>query len=146
MNVTQFFSSLEQEEIIAAIAEAEKNTSGEIRLHLENYCLGNALKRATKMFQRIGMQQTAQHNGVLFYLAVKSRKLAIVGDSGIHENVQQLFWDELRTNMLKQFAENRYKEGLISGILATGEKLKEYYPYQKDDKNELSDEISFGKH
>jgi uncharacterized membrane protein len=146
MNVTQFFSSLEQEEIIAAIAEAEKNTSGEIRLHLENYCLGNALKRATKMFQRIGMQQTAQHNGVLFYLAVKSRKLAIVGDSGIHENVQQIFWDELKTNMLKQFAENRYKEGLISGILATGEKLKEHYPYQKDDKNELSDEISFGKH
>jgi len=146
MDVTDFFSLQQQGEIMDAIAEAEKNTSGEIRVHLENYCFGNTLKRATKIFKKLGMANTAQHNGVLFYLAVKSRKLAIVGDSAIHEHVKQQFWDELRSGMLDMFAEDHYKEGLVSGILSAGQKLKEHFPYQSDDVNELPDEISFGKH
>jgi uncharacterized membrane protein len=145
MDVTDFFSLLDREEIKQAIAEAELNTSGEIRVHLETYCRGNVLKRATKLFGQLEMHKTEQRNGVLFYLAVKSRKLAIVGDEGIHQHVQQLFWDELKNSMLKLFAQDRFKEGLISGILATGEKLKEHFPHQEDDVNELSDEISFGK-
>jgi uncharacterized membrane protein len=146
MDVTDFFSLHQQGEILDAIAEAEKNTSGEIRVHLENYCFGNSLKRATKVFKKLGMANTEQHNGVLFYLAVKSKKLAIVGDSGIHEHVKQQFWDDLRSSMLDMFAEDHYKEGLVSGILSTGQKLKEYFPYQSDDVNELPDEISFGRH
>lgn len=146
MDVTDFFSLQQKGEIMDAIAEAEKNTSGEIRVHLENYCFGNTLKRATKVFKKLGMANTAQHNGVLFYLAVKSKKLAIVGDSAIHEHVKQQFWDELRSGMLDMFAEDHFKEGLVSGILSAGQKLKEHFPYQSDDVNELPDEISFGKH
>ncbi len=146
MDVTDFFSLQQKGEIMDAIAEAEKNTSGEIRVHLENYCFGNTLKRATKVFKKLGMAKTAQHNGVLFYLAVKSKKLAIVGDSAIHEHVKQQFWDELRSGMLDMFAEDHFKEGLVSGILSAGQKLKEHFPYQSDDVNELPDEISFGKH
>lgn len=146
MDVTDFFSLQQKGEIMDAIAEAEKNTSGEIRVHLENYCFGNTLKRATKIFKKLGMANTAQHNGVLFYLAVKSKKLAIVGDSAIHEHVKQQFWDELRSGMLDMFAEDHFKEGLVSGILSAGQKLKEHFPYQSDDVNELPDEISFGKH
>ncbi|MBP1640209.1 MAG: hypothetical protein H6Q17_1792 [Bacteroidetes bacterium] len=146
MDVTDFFSLQQKGEIMDAIAEAEKNTSGEIRVHLENYCFGNTLKRATKVFKKLGMANTAQHNGVLFYLAVKSKKLAIVGDSAIHEHVKQQFWDELRSGMLDMFAEDHFKEGLVSGILSAGQKLKEHFPYQSDDVNELPDEISFGKY
>jgi uncharacterized membrane protein len=146
MDVTDFFSLQQKGEIMDAIAEAEKNTSGEIRVHLENYCFGNTLKRATKVFKKLGMAKTAQHNGVLFYLAVKSKKLAIVGDSAIHEHVKQQFWDELRSGMLDMFAEDHFKEGLVSGILSAGQKLKEHFPYQSDDVNELPDEISFGKY
>ena len=145
MDVTQFFSPSEQDEIKIAIAQAELNTSGEIRVHLENYCFGKTLKRASKIFRQLRMRETEKQNGVLFYLAVKNRKLAIIGDEGIHLNVKQTFWDEMNVNMLKLFAENKFKEGLIFGILATGEKLKEYFPHDEDDVNELPDEISFGK-
>jgi len=145
MDVTQFFSPSEQDEIKIAIAQAELNTSGEIRVHLENYCFGKTLKRASKVFKQLRMRETEKQNGVLFYLAVKNRKLAIIGDEGIHLNVKQTFWDEMNVNMLKLFAENKFKEGLIFGILATGEKLKEYFPHDEDDVNELPDEISFGK-
>jgi len=145
MDVTQFFSPSEQDEIKIAIAQAELNTSGEIRVHLENYCFGKTLKRASKIFKQLRMRETEKQNGVLFYLAVKNRKLAIIGDEGIHLNVKQTFWDEMNVNMLKLFAENKFKEGLIFGILATGEKLKEYFPHDEDDVNELPDEISFGK-
>jgi uncharacterized membrane protein len=145
MNVTKFFSPAEQEEIKHAIVRAESYTSGEIRVHLENYCLGNPFKRALKVFNRLKMNQTEQRNGVLFYVAVKSRKLAIVGDEGIHQHVKQSFWDEQRSEILQMFADNHFKEGLIAGILATGEKLKKHFPHQDDDKNELSDDLSFGK-
>jgi len=142
---TQFFTPEEQQEIVAAIANAELNTSGEIRVRIETYCLGNVLRRATKLFRRLEMYKTAQQNGVLFYAAIKSRKLAIVGDEGIHRRVEQVFWNELTGKILEYFAQNQYKEGLISGITAAGEKLKEYFPRQDDDVNELPNEISFGK-
>ena len=142
---TQFFTPEEQQEIVAAIANAELNTSGEIRVRIETYCRGNVLRRAAKLFRRLEMFKTVQRNGVLFYAAIKSRKLAIVGDEGIHLRVEQVFWNELTGKILEYFAQNQYKEGLISGITAAGEKLKEYFPRQDDDVNELPDEISFGK-
>jgi len=141
----QFFTPEEQQEIVHAIAQAELNTSGEIRVRIETYCRGNVLQHAAKLFHRLEMYKTKERNGVLFYVAVKSHKLAIVGDDGIHKHVKQAFWDELTKTMLVYFAKNQYKEGLIDGITAAGEKLKGYFPRQDDDVNELPDEISFGK-
>lgn len=145
MMIESFFTPEEQQEIIHAIAQAELNTSGEIRVHIETYCRGNALQHAAKLFHQLGMHKTERRNGVLLYVAVKSRRLAIVGDKGIHQYVKQTFWDDLTEKILSYFAQNQYKEGLIFGIAATGEKLKEYFPHQPDDINELPDEISFGK-
>jgi len=143
--IQSFFTPEEQQEIIHAIAQAELNTSGEIRVHIETYCRGNVLHHAAKLFHRLDMHKTERRNGVLFYVAVKSRRLAIVGDTGIHQHVKQIFWDDLTEKISSYFAQNQYKEGLIFGISATGEKLKEYFPHQRDDINELPDEISFGK-
>jgi len=141
----QFFTPEEQQEIVQAIAQAESNTSGEIRVHIESYCRGNALQHATKLFHKLEMHKTLKRNGVLFYVAVKSHKVAIVGDEGIHQHVKQNFWDNLAKEIVSFFAQNKYKEGLIVGISAAGEKLKERFPREDGDVNELPDEISFGK-
>jgi len=140
-----FFTPEEQQEIVDAIVQAESNTSGEIRVRIETYCSGNVLQHAAKLFHKLEMYKTAKRNGVLFYAAVKSRKLAIVGDEEIHQQVKQVFWDELTKKMLEYFSKNQYKEGLIVGITAAGEKLKKHFPRQDGDVNELPDEISFGK-
>ena len=144
MDVTHFFSKDQQEAIKNAIVEAELNTSGEIRVHIESYCKGDPIKRALSLFHSLEMHKTQHHNGVLFYVALKSHKLAIIGDEAIHQNVTQSFWDDQSVKMLSLFAQNLYTEALVAAILAAGEKLKEHFPHEKEDINELSDEISFG--
>jgi uncharacterized membrane protein len=91
------------------------------------------------------MEKTELRNGVLFYLAVKSRKFAIIGDKGINAEVPENFWDEIKSNMEKLFKEGKFVEGLVQGIEETGKQLKKHFPHHLDDINELSDEISFGK-
>jgi uncharacterized membrane protein len=91
------------------------------------------------------MYKTALRNGVLFYFAVKDRKFAIIGDAGIHAKVPEGFWDKIKELMLKDFIEGKFTEGLSEGILLAGEQLKTHFPHQKDDVNELPDEISFDK-
>jgi len=141
----QFFTPEEQQEIVKAIAQAESNTSGEIRVRVESYCRGNVLQHAAKLFHKLEMHKTKKRNGVLFYVAVRSHKAAIVGDEGIHHHVKQNFWDNLAKEIVSHFAQDKYKEGLIAGISAAGEKLKEHFPREDGDVNELPDEISFGK-
>ncbi len=143
MSARMFFSKEEQQRIVAAIREAELNTSGEIRVHIENRCKGEALERAAEMFYELKMDHTAARNGILFYLSVGDRKFAIIGDEGINRNVEHDFWNDIKDEMTRHFKEEKFTEGLVCGILKCGEKLKEYFPYQKDDVNELSDEISF---
>ncbi len=145
MSVENFFSDAEKKQITDAIAQAELNTSGEIRLHVEGRCKIDVLDRAAYVFEKLNMNQTAQRNGVLFYLAVFDRKFAILGDSGINKLVPSNFWDEIKETMLSFFKEGKFAEGLSRGILMAGEQLKTNFPYQSDDKNELSDEISFDK-
>jgi uncharacterized membrane protein len=144
MDVTNFFSNDQQKAITNAIVEAELNTSGEIRVHIESYCKGDPMKRALSLFHSLEMHKTQHHNGVLFYIALKSHKLAIIGDKAIHHHVKQSFWDEQSANMQALFAQNLYTEALVASILATGVKLKEHFPHEETDINELSDEISFG--
>jgi uncharacterized membrane protein len=143
MTSRTFFSKEEQQKIVAAIKEAELNTSGEIRVHIENHCKKEALERAAEVFYDLKMNQTAARNGILFYLAAKDHKFAIIGDEGINKNVEHDFWNDIKDEMVAMFKEKKFAEGLIAGILKCGERLKEYFPYQSDDINELSDEISF---
>ena len=143
MSARLFFTKEEQQKIVAAIKEAELNTSGEIRVHIENHCKEEALERAAEVFYDLKMDRTAARNGILFYLAVKDRKFAIIGDEGINKEVEHDFWNDIKDEMISNFKENKFAEGLIAGILKCGKKLKEYFPHQSDDVNELSDEISF---
>lgn len=145
MKAELFFTGEEKEKIQQAIKEAEKNTSGEIRVHLENRCTGNVLDRAAFLFGKMNIHKTEKRNGVLFYLAIADRKFAILGDAGINAVTPDDFWDIIKNTMAGLFSENEFAEGLIRGIQMTGEALKEHFPYQDNDINELPDDISFGQ-
>jgi uncharacterized membrane protein len=136
-------SEKERRLILEAIAIAEKNTSGEIRLFVEDVCGENVLDRAAYIFDKLGMKKTKDRNGVLFYLAFESRQFAILGDAGIHSIVKDDFWHEIKAKMTNYFTEGDFVKGLLIGIEMTGKALKDHFPYHKDDKNELSDEIVF---
>lgn len=138
------FSKEEKERIIAAIKEAELNTSGEIMVHIEQRCKEDALDRAAGVFDMLALQETELRNGVLFYLAVKDHKFAILGDAGINQKTGENFWTEIKDVMQEKFKSGDFTGGLVQGIGMAGEKLKEHFPFKSDDKNELSDEISFG--
>lgn len=141
----KLFLKTDRARIVAAIGQAEKNTSGEIRVHIESHCPENVMDRAAHYFKTLKMHQTALRNGVLFYLAYKDRKFAILGDVGINARVPGGFWDAIKDEMVLLFSAGDFTGGLEKGILMAGEQLKTHFPYQKDDVNELSDEISFGK-
>jgi uncharacterized membrane protein len=145
MRPANFFSAEDKKLIRKAIAEAELNTSGEIRVHIEGHCANDILDRAAYVFEKLGIHKTERRNGVLFYLAVSERKFAILGDAGINKVTPENFWDNIKDVMTGYFKENKFTEGLIKGIHMAGEQLKTHFPYQKGDINELSDEISFGE-
>jgi uncharacterized membrane protein len=139
-----FFSKEQQDKIVAAIKEAELNTSGEIRVHLEPNCSIDSVERAKQVFEELKMHETELKNGVLFYLAYSDKKFAIIGDNGIHEKVSDSFWNEEKELMKTHFIQKQFTEGLCIAIAKAGQKLKEHFPYQTNDTNELSNEISFG--
>jgi len=145
MNARKFFTENGQLAIKNAIVQAEKGTSGEIRVHIEDAFTGDVLDQASYIFKKLKMHETEQRNGVLFYLAIRNRKFAIIGDAGINSKVPEGFWDLIKETMTEHFRNNRFTEGLVEGIKLAGEKLVEYFPYLQNDTNELSDEISFGK-
>ena len=139
-----------KEALVRAIQTAEKNTSGEIRVHLEQVCKGDPCLRAAYVFSKLGMFRTKDRNGVLIYLALKSHKFAIIGDSGINEKVGAGFWNEVKDgmaadfrSMAADFRSGDFTGGMSRAVLAVGEKLKAFFPYQKDDVNELPDDISY---
>jgi uncharacterized membrane protein len=145
MKASSFFTKEQQSQILDSVREAEEETSGEVRVHIETSCSGDVLDRAAWIFGKLGMLKTAERNGVLFYLAVEDKKFAIIGDAGINTKVPAGFWDSVSTLMQNNFKEGRFTEGLSAGIMLAGEQLKLYFPHRQDDKNELPDEISFDK-
>ena len=145
MKASSFFSKEQQALILASVKEAELATSGEIRVHIETSCREDVLDRAAWVFKKLGMHKTAEHNGVLFYLAVRDKKFAIIGDAGINAKVPAGFWDEISALLKKNFREGKFTEGLSEGIILAGKQLKSHFPHRKDDVNELPDEISFDK-
>ena len=145
MTASDKFDESARLQILAEIKEAEKNTSGEIRLFIEDDCGENVLDRAAFIFKELEMHKTKERNGVLFYLATDSRQFAILGDQGIHSKVEKDFWHTIKHEMQNYFTEGDFLKGLTNGIKISGEALKKYFPYHKNDKNELSDDIVFGK-
>lgn len=143
MKASEFFTKEQQSKIRDAIKQAEETTSGEIRVHIETQVSGDVLDRAAWIFKRIGMYETAERNGVLFYLTVTNRKFAVIGDKGINAKVSGNFWDDVKEILEKHFKKGNFTEGLTEGILMAGSQLKEHFPYQKNDINELPDDISF---
>lgn len=139
----KFFSETDEQRIITAIREAEMNTSGEIRVHLESDPKGDIMKEALRTFHRLGMHKTKQRNGVLILLAPQQRQFAIIGDEGIDEVVPEDFWNEERDIIQEHFRRGDYGDGVVAAIQRVGEKLKAFFPRQDDDVNELSDEISY---
>ena len=144
MKISDYFAEEEKLQIVNAIKSAEFKTSGEIRVHIEKHCKEDVLDRAAFLFEKLEMHKTEIRNGVLFYLALEEHVFAILGDAGLNQKVPENFWKEIKEAMVVQFKENKFTEGLVTGISMAGEALKHYFPWQEDDVNELSDEISFG--
>lgn len=145
MQASDFFTVEERKQIMEAIRESELNTSGEIRVHVETSFKGELLDRAATVFARLGMHKTAGRNGVLFYLAIQKKQFAVIGDIGINKVVPENFWNEIKSLMESHFKNSQFAEGLSKGIIMAGEQLKKNFPYMKDDVDELSNDISFGK-
>lgn len=138
------FTPDEQKRIVEAIRQAEKATSGEIRVHVEPRCANtDPVQRAIEVFAHLGMHQTKEQNGVLFYLAYTDRKFAVLGDKGIDAKVPNDFWESTKDLLRSHFAAGKHAEGLSLGIERAGQQLKQYFPYASDDTNELADDISF---
>ena len=137
-----FLSKNDEQEVIAAITKAEKNTYGEIKVHIETKTEKPPLERAQEVFLSLGMQQTEARNGVLFYVGVHDKSFAIIGDQGINNLVEPDFWESTKDVVIGHFKNQEYKQGLVNGILRAGERLQTYFPYQSGDVNELSNDIS----
>ena len=142
--VEDFLTHEEEQEIVKAIAEAELNTSGEIRVHIENHTDLKPLERAQEVFYQLKMNETELRNGVLFYVGVVDHTFALVGDKGINDKVENDFWDCTKDVVIESFKKHQFKQGLIDGILRAGERLKADFPLLENDTNELSNEISKG--
>lgn len=145
MDAKNFFTEEQKQQIQQAIANAEFNTSGEIRVHIDKACKVDVLDQAANVFHQLKMDATVLRNGILFYLAIEDKKFAILGDKGINEKVPPDFWDHIKDTMQNHFKQQLFTEGLTKGIGMAGEKLKTYFPLQADDTNELSNEVSFEK-
>lgn len=138
-------SESQKNKVVEAITQAELQTSGEVRVHIEEHCpQPDVLERAKQVFTELGMRRTELQNGVLFYLSVNDRKFAIIGDKGIDEKVPAGFWESTRDLLRAHFVKNQFAEGLCAGIEEAGKQLKNFFPRQSDDINELPNDISFG--
>lgn len=142
--VEDFLTASEEQEIVDAILKAEKNTSGEIRVHIEAHTRLDHYKRAQEVFHLLKMDNTKQENGVLIYVAVNDRKFVICGDKGIDKVVPPDFWQTTKDIIQSYFEKGKFKDGLVAGILQAGTELNNHFPWQSDDTNELGNEISKG--
>lgn len=142
--VEDFLTQSEEREIIEAIKIAELNTSGEIRVHIEKTSNGACTNRALEVFYMLKMDNTKLQNAVLIYVAVEEKSFVIYGDKGINDVVSKNFWDGTKDVMQSHFKSGNFKQGLVDGILKSGEQLKKFFPYTDLDINELSNEISKG--
>jgi len=142
--IEDFLTASQEQQIIEAIKTAEKNTSGEIRVHIEKGTEKPPMERALEVFYFLKMDTTKLRNGVLFYIAVESKKFTIIGDEGINNKVHENFWETEKDLMQTHFLKGEFSTGIELAILEVGNKLKDFFPYHANDTNELSNEISKG--
>lgn len=140
--VRQFLSDADLEAVAGAVAAAERTTSAEIRVHLDHRCPGDALPQAVAVFERLGMHATAERSGVLIYIAVGDRKLAVIGDRGIHERVGDEYWRQVVDATLGHLRAARPRDGLVQAVRDVGAALESHFPRRGDDENELADDVS----
>ena len=141
-----FFSDAEKASIVQAIRDQERRTSGEIRVFVESRCkYVDPVERAREVFAKLAMQKTEHHNGVVIYIAVKDHQLAVFGDEGIHQKLGTDFWNAAVKKMLTEFNVSRFADGIIQIITDIGNALYIHFPYDRSDKNELPDDIVFGR-
>lgn len=142
----KFFSDEEQQLIVSAIRNAERCTSGEVRVYVESRCkYMDALDMAIELFAQMGMQATDERNGVLVYVAIKDHQLAVFGDEGIHRKVGNEYWNRELMKMIRDFNREDYARGIAGCVEDVGQALQQFFPYTDTDKNELSDDIEFGR-
>lgn len=143
----EFFTDEEKQAIVDAVRVAEQRTSGEVRVFVESHCrYVNAIDRAVEIFENLQMQKTELRNATLVYVAIKDRQLAVFGDEGIHQKVGNEYWANEVVKMIKAFNRDNIAEGIRQCVINIGEALALHFPYNKTtDKNELPDDIVFGK-
>ncbi|HKR05742.1 MAG TPA: TPM domain-containing protein [Bacteroidia bacterium] len=144
MNAEKLITPADRDEIKAAIKKAEKVTSGEVRVVIEDTCKADVLDRTALLFHKLKMDQTKERNGVLIYVSVDDHKFAIIGDAGIHKIVKDDFWNKIKEDMAERFRQGHIAEGIIHAIHEAGKALSHHFPCRTDDHDELSDEIFFG--
>ena len=142
--VRAFLAEADLDAVARAVAEAESGTAGEIRVHLDARCEDDPMARAVEVFERLGMTRTAQRSGVLVYVAVEDRKLAVIGDRGVHERVGDAYWRALTEALVQHLRAGRVRDGLVAAVREVGVTLRRHFPSAPDDRNELSDEVSLG--
>jgi uncharacterized membrane protein len=143
MSQSAFLAALDQPRLVQAIADAEKQTSGEIRLHIQPRVLGGPIRSvAERTFERLGMTKTEQRNGVLLFIASEDRQFVILGDKGIDEKVPDGFWDDVAAQLGNRFRAGEFTDGIVEAIAGVGEHLRRYFPYAAGDRDELSNELS----
>ena len=141
--IEEFLSEQDETEVVEAIQQAEKKTSGEIRVHIEKTSKGDIWDRAMEVFHLLKMDNTKEDNGVLIYVAIEDRSFVIYGDKGINEVVPKDFWESTKDAIAAQFKKGNFKQGLIDGISRAGQELQAHFPWDEDsDENQLSDKIS----
>lgn len=145
MSTNGFLTEKQEQRIIKAIAEAEDKTSGEVRVHIEHKSNRDPLERAARIFHELGMDETELQNGVLIYIATEDHKAAVYAGKGIHNQVEDGFWNDVLNIILNHFKQQEYEAGIIEAVKKVGNKLKELFPGRHDDVNELSNEISYKK-
>ena len=142
MTANEFLNQLRHDEIVAAIHSAERGTSGEIRVFVSRKEIEDALIAAQCEFERLGMRQTKHRNGVLIFVAPRTRKFAVVGDAGVHAHCGNDFWRQVADEMSACFREDEFTAGIVHGVRKAGKILGEHFPHERDDRNELPDEVA----
>lgn len=143
LTAAEFLTEAERARVAQAVGEAELRTSGEIRVHIEDHIEEDVLQHAAFVFEELGMQRTKDRNGVLVYVSVGDRQVAVIGDKGINDHVPPRFWNDVLAVMQLHFAAGRRADGLCEAVRMVGEKLRDLHPWHGEDRDELSNEVSF---
>jgi len=142
MRQKEFLASLDQLRIVEAIKSAEKMTSGEIRVHVQPKAGGEIRNVAERTFERLGMTKTALRNGVLLFIASEEQHFVILGDEGINTRVPAGFWDEIAAKLTMRFKNGEFTDGIVEAIQSAGGELRQFFPFETGDVNELTNEIN----